>query len=125
MSAQHTQGPIRYDYAPGYCGELIASDGHSVATFDDEPSPEDASRLVACWNACEGIQLDVLEAMPSGPAALLPMYARLEAQRDELLQALRTIAAITTCADQDPEAMCAEIQGICRVALAKVTGGAA
>lgn len=42
-----------------------------------------------------------------------------------LLQAVRSIAAITTCADQDPEAMCAEIQGICRVALAKVTGGAA
>ena len=125
MSAQHTPGSIRYDYAPGYCGELIASDGHSVATFVDEPSPEDASRLVACWNACEGIQLDVLEAMPSGPAALLPMYARLEAQHDKLLQALRSIAAITTCADQDPEAMCAEIQGICRVALAKVTGGAA
>ena len=42
-----------------------------------------------------------------------------------LLEALRAIAAITTCADQDPEAMCAEIQGICRKALAKVTGGAA
>lgn len=123
MSAQHMPGSIRYDYAPGYCGELIASDGHSVATFDDEPSPEDASRLVACWNACEGIQLDVLEAMPSGPAALLPMYARLETQRDELLKAVRSIAAITTCAGQDPEAMCAEIQGICRVALAACERG--
>ena len=51
--------------------------------------------------------------------------ARLIAAATELLQVLRSIAAITTCADQDPEAMCAEIQGICRVALAKVTGGAA
>ena len=51
--------------------------------------------------------------------------ARLIAAAPEMLQALRSIAAITTCADQDPEAMCAEIQGICRVALAKVTGGAA
>lgn len=51
--------------------------------------------------------------------------ARLISAAPELLQALRTIAAITTCADQDQDAMCAEIQGICRVALAKVTGGAA
>lgn len=42
-----------------------------------------------------------------------------------LLQAVRSIAAITTCADQDQDAMCAEIQGICREALAKATGGAA
>ena len=51
--------------------------------------------------------------------------AKLISAAPELLQAVRSIAAITTCADQDPEAMCAEIQGICRVALAKVTGGAA
>ena len=51
--------------------------------------------------------------------------ARLIAEAPEMLKALRAIAAITTRADQDPEAMCAEIQGICRVALAKATGGAA
>lgn len=51
--------------------------------------------------------------------------ARLIAEAPEMLQALRSIAAITTCADQDQDAMCAEIQGICRIALAKVTGGAA
>ena len=49
--------------------------------------------------------------------------ARLIAAAPELLQALRSIAAITTCADQDPEAMCAEIQGICRVALAALEPG--
>ncbi len=40
-----------------------------------------------------------------------------------LLQAVRSIAAITTCADQDHEAMGAEIQGICRVALAALEPG--
>ena len=49
--------------------------------------------------------------------------ARLIAEAPEMLQALRTIAAITTRADQDPEAMCAEIQGICRVALAACERG--
>lgn len=51
--------------------------------------------------------------------------ANLISAAPDLLQAVRAIAAITTCADQDHEAMCAEIQGICREALAKVTGGAA
>ena len=37
-----------------------------------------ARRIVACVNACAGIPTDVLEAMPLGPAGLLPMYSRLE-----------------------------------------------
>ena len=49
--------------------------------------------------------------------------ARLIAEAPEMLQALRSIAAITTCADQDQDAMCAEIQGICRIALAALEPG--
>ena len=49
---------------------------------------EDMRRIVACVNVCAGIPIDILEAMPNGPASLLPMYARLEKQRDELLAAL-------------------------------------
>ncbi len=51
MSAQHTPGPIRYDYAPGYCGELIAANGTVICTFSDEPSKADAARIVRCVNA--------------------------------------------------------------------------
>ena len=95
MSAQHTQGPIRYDYAPGYCGELIASDGHSVATFDDEPSPEDASRLVACWNACEGLHTESLERGPSLADQLVDVLNErdsLRAVNAELIKALERSA---------------------------------
>lgn len=53
---------------------------------------EDARRIVACVNVCAGIPTDVLEAMPSGPASLLPMYAQIEQQRDKLLAALEAIA---------------------------------
>jgi hypothetical protein len=53
-----------------------------------------ARRIVACVNACEGIPTEVLEQMPSGPASLLPMYARLEQQRDKLLAALTEIAEL-------------------------------
>lgn len=50
-----------------------------------------ARRIVACVNACTGITTEVLEQMPSGPASLLPMYARLEQQRDKLLAALESL----------------------------------
>ena len=44
--AKHTQGPWRYVHAPGYCGELIAQDGTTIAEFVVEPSLDNA-RLIA------------------------------------------------------------------------------
>jgi hypothetical protein len=54
MSAQHTPGRLRYDYKPGYCGELLAQN-NSICSFNNEPSKDNARRLVACWNACAGL----------------------------------------------------------------------
>lgn len=54
-----------------------------------------ARRIVACVNACAGITTEVLEQMPSGPASLLPMYSRLEQQRDKLLAALEELLSGT------------------------------
>ena len=62
MSAQHTPGRLRYDYEPGYCGELLAPNDTSICSFCDEPSEANARRLVAAWNACEGISTEALEA---------------------------------------------------------------
>lgn len=42
----HTPGPWSYDWEPGYCGELLAANGTSICTFNDEPKKEDA-RLIA------------------------------------------------------------------------------
>lgn len=119
MSAGHTPGSmrIRYDFEPGYWGELIASNGTCIATFCDEPSEEDARRLVACWNVCEGMSTESLELMPG--QFFKPQYQRLlevEAQRDELLQALRDANANAG----NPEA----VYLITRAAIAKATGGA-
>lgn len=45
--SKHTPGPWLYDYAPGYCGELIAlEDGTTLAEFVTEPSEANA-RLIA------------------------------------------------------------------------------
>jgi len=43
---EFTPGPWRYDYAPGYCGEIIAANGTSVGSFVDEPNAANA-RLIA------------------------------------------------------------------------------
>lgn len=55
-----------------------------------EMGDEDARRLVACWNACEGIDTEDLEAANVSIIHKLHDDAskRVLAQRDELLEAL-------------------------------------
>lgn len=100
MSEKRTQGAIRYDFEPGYCGELISNGGKTVATFNDEPSSDDARRLVACWNACEGITTERLEDLgrplmqhligcDERAARQVKETGDLRAHRDALLAALR------------------------------------
>lgn len=77
----------------------LARAGFSIV-FTNHPATRDeaeanARRIVASVNACAGIPTDVLEAMPSGPASLLPMYAQIEQQRDKLLAALESLLLIT------------------------------
>lgn len=86
----HTPGTIRYEWEPGYCGELVTSRGTTIARFTDEPSKEDARRLVACWNACKDVPTEVLEAQQAGglPWAVADQIEAL-VQRGELLAVLR------------------------------------
>lgn len=53
-----------------------------------DPRPN-ARRLVACWNACDGISTDVLESLPDGLLAGTIPYHELKAQRADLLAALK------------------------------------
>jgi len=95
---KHTPARIRYEYQLGYCGELIASSGATICRFVDEPSKEDARRIVACWNACDGVDTEWLEEC-GGPewtrSFSLPHWAKdheeLAAQRNELLEALEEL----------------------------------
>jgi hypothetical protein len=43
-----------------------------------------ARRLVACWNACEGLETDQIDLIADS-------FEAMKAQRDELLAALKTI----------------------------------
>ena len=90
---EHTQGKLTFRNFSIYAadGKTPVADTcliNSVAAHD----VANARRLVACWNACEGIPTELLElhgAMVIPPD--LP-YAALEAQRDELLAGLERIA---------------------------------
>ena len=93
----HTKEPWSYQASipeEGYECFWIISRCRQISSFDGPQNDEQFSnvrRIVACVNACAGIPIDMLEAMPSGPASLLQMYARLEKQRDELLAALELL----------------------------------
>lgn len=122
MNAQHTPGTIRYDC---YCGELIASNGGTVATFTDEPSEADARRLVACWNALIDLPQEALDG--GWTRAGLEAHAmKLEQQRDELLAVIENILWNRKPGDQrSPMAILTEVEVIAKNAIAKVEGGAA
>lgn len=88
---EHVKLPLTYGEGSDREWYIHDADGNWIAEAvpaDPGVAEEVARRIVACANACAGIPTEMLEAMPSGPAALLPMHARLEAQRDELLDAL-------------------------------------
>ena len=59
MSAKHTPGPWRYVHAPGYCGELIAQDGTTIAEFVVEPSLDNARLIAAAPELLEYLQYAV------------------------------------------------------------------
>jgi hypothetical protein len=58
---------------------------------DDKGGTENARRLVACWNACEGISTDILAAEPT---SLNDLINGLRTDRDELMEALREATSI-------------------------------
>ena len=93
MSEQHTPGPLKnvkhsiYSDA-GYSIALTLLTRSSLGAEHDEAN---ARRLVACWNASEGIDTEDLEAGSVNIIDKLHDDAarRVMAQRDELLKALK------------------------------------
>ncbi len=100
MSEQHTPTPCRLpksaleeylsehqivvDTDRGYPKVLFTGNGNIY-----EQAKIDARRIVACVNACEGIDTDFLERTHSkGHASGIAKHMRLEKERNELLAAL-------------------------------------
>jgi hypothetical protein len=136
MNAKHTQGRASLDtkgvgidlpnHIPIDIGQHAAAAQVVWKMEDYERSPhceETARRLVACWNACEGISTEALEVDGNlGNGWRLATYAMRDAiaQRDELLAALR-IAKTALVQWHVPGNRYAALDVI-NAAIAKVTG---
>lgn len=130
--AKHTRGRLQATpWGNSDCsGWDLTINAHLLPLSDASSATEDeaeanARRLVACWNACDGIATDALET--EGNAALgwsrtASKLIRAATRSDELLEALQSIAE---CCNEDHAARDyasrqTEIRGIARAALAKV-----
>lgn len=104
--SKHTQGTWRAD-KNGVNHGIYDEDGNKIATIKgssipslDERPAANARRIVACWNACEGLSTELLEKASLQPYHVearekLSEYTKsLEIQRDELLDALQKIDAV-------------------------------
>lgn len=89
---------------------------------------EDARRIVACVNACEGLTTDFLETpdLAFAPAHTAAKMAEIEQQRDQMLAALKLFVQYEEEMDNDDHIAAmltyAELQGTTRSLISKVTG---
>lgn len=98
--SEHTNGPLKFleqGEACEYC--LVTDDKRWVISFrlNGEFMPlaqqDIARRMVACWNACEGLDTELLEniAMTGGLVERFALINQTEQQRDDLLAAAKNL----------------------------------
>lgn len=105
--SEHTPEPwIAKTDCPGECCWMIYRDGEDDSVFDAINSPEmreaDARRIVACVNACAGIDTSELELskttglnnMAAVHSSFPERLYAIEQQRDELLAALKSLCGL-------------------------------
>lgn len=134
MSEQYTPGELSVEEE--YGAEIVSfEDGHivDVATVYchaiDGRTEANAERLVACWNACQGIDTADMKA---GSVSIIHKLhdeaaKRVLAQRDEPLAALNLLKAADFGANvitAEDERHMDSVAAFARSAIAKVEGGA-
>lgn len=88
MTTSHTLGRITYEKTSGFDYGSYAFWIPGVCTsIDDEAT---ARRLVACWNACEGLSTEDIEQFTPIAVLVSTKVSELMFQRDELLEALKS-----------------------------------
>lgn len=155
MNAQHTPGRLKVA-DDNSLGSIVAKDDTAIGhTFQVSAQDQlngspirkaNARRLVACWNACEGLTTEHLENIDMLGETLAGRFAAFHASerelmdtRDDLLAALKSVMetmddetssdAELAFALSDPECP-ASVKGelacviACRAAIAKVGGKA-
>lgn len=107
MSAQHTHGQLRvthnnWEASTLHCNGIAVAHVLIESDVDEQTQQHlesvkeaNASRLAACWNACEGVPTEFLEEHPAPFSEmraerdkLLADVMELERQRDTMLTAL-------------------------------------
>lgn len=94
--SKHTPGKLSVDWMMAGYGrearrmEVINADGHGAIGL--AYSPEDARRLVACWNACAGLSTEALER-----GALEEFLNLIETEKDRTIR-----EALTKLRASDP-----------------------
>jgi len=90
MSGLHTPGPLQVHGSHLYTADperaMLAQVFNPGSSASDYPLVANARRLVACWNACDGVTTELLESNPAP-------FSRLREERDELLAAARLALA--------------------------------
>lgn len=97
MNPNHTPGRLEWAESP-YEANLfsIGADGKWLMSVRHNGEPlvqqqrENMRRLVACWNACEGLSTEALERSCVA-AAMVQHAAQIEVQRYDLHKALRAL----------------------------------
>lgn len=141
MTTQHTQGRLHIVESDEHWGRIngnITSDNGemlgSIWCGTSSQNREDARRLVACWNACNGLStehmenIDMLgETLAGRFEAFRESERELIVQRDELLAALKLLWHWTKVEHEHFEQSMPDdfICDAVEAAIAKAEGGAA
>lgn len=133
MSEKHTQGRLHLtsqDDLPTGSASFDPMAGVDTIVLYHDNAKADARRLVACWNACEGIAPDDLEAMPAAYMLaklqmVIPLFQEARDALTALTEAQRKLHGISpSLADRMDEAGTFSVDDW-RAAIARVKGGPA
>lgn len=144
MSGQHTPGRLGVRHTRLFAVGTVMDCVATMQVSNQPNWPDDARRLAACWNACEGLDTEGLENLlaigeniasmndraTTGHLKAISEANRLRSQRDELLAALREIAdgdqvEMHLISKETPLTLSGQWGTIARAAIAKAEGGAA
>lgn len=99
--------------------QILENESGELILYFKFHNREEARRLAACWNACEGVPIDVLDSsMAGGMPWSVPDQIEKMVERDELLEALRLADAMLSGANMNK----AVVERKVRAAIALATG---
>lgn len=112
MSDQHTAG-VLHVVGRNKCA-LMTEPGQACRTVAHAIQSDDARRLAACWNACQGLSTESLERLGTLDRARVSRDVTHEHMRAALQQALPIIDAYRRLSGGDGDLVAANIRQVLR-----------